>query len=53
MKNNSYDHASYMQKKMLSYSANADYSKAMKVYKLFAYVSGAAITAVYFVSQMM
>lgn len=33
-------------------SSNATYESAMKVYKMFAYVSGAVITAAYVISQL-
>ena len=35
-----------------AYQSEASYDNAMKVYKIFAYVSGAVVTAVYVISQL-
>ena len=53
MKKNSYNHDVYMQSKMSAYSPNANYGSAMKIYKIFAYVSGALLTGVYFILQIL
>ena len=46
MKRNSFDHDAYMKSKMLSYSPKASYEDAVKVYKLFTYVSVSILTVV-------
>ena len=51
MKRNSYDYDAQMKAKATATKATeADYVRAMKTYKLFAYAAGAVITAVYAIS---
>ena len=55
MKRNFYDHDTHMKAKMTTNAtraSEADYARAMKIYKLFAYVSGTILTAAYAISQL-
>ena len=56
MKKNSYNHDEYMKAKITKISAASSettYGNAMKLYKRFAYLSGAALTAAYIVLLLM
>ncbi len=53
MKRNLYDYDAHMKAKAATSSATeADYARAMKMYKLFAYATSALLTAVYVLSQL-
>ena len=52
MKRNSYNHDAHMQAKVATQASEADYERAMKMYKQFAYASALIVTAAYALVQL-
>ena len=52
MKRNSYNHNAHMKAKVATQASEADYERAMKMYKQFAYVSGLVLTVAYALVQL-
>ena len=52
MKRNSYNHNAHMKAKVATQASEADYERAMKMYKQFAYVSGLILTVAYALVQL-
>ena len=52
MRRDSYDHNAHLKAKITTHTSDASFAHAMKMYKIFACVSGVVLTVAYIISLM-